>query len=166
MKHHLTISACIAAGIATIALIGCTDIDTSKGDFSKDVSVHSGSTVLPLAPSDPIVTDVESWIRKSEPKWKRTYTTYAPDLVIRNSHFTLNLHDEVAVLNFKPDPSKEKWVQVEREYDRKNVSFIESLRVRIGQAKQAGTGQPGIAPESESSRNENLNPESKPHSGK
>lgn len=136
MKQILTISACIAICISVIAIVGCTEVDTSMGDFSKNISLRSGDTVLQLAPSDPILSEVERWIRDPELKWKRTYTTYAPSLVMRNSNFSLNLLDRVAVLNFKPDPSKEEWVQVQREYTPKDISVFDSLRAKIKDAQQ------------------------------
>jgi hypothetical protein len=137
MKQLLTVFPRIAIGMSVIALVGCADVDTSKGDFSKDVSVQSGTSVLPLAPSDSIISDVERWIREPEPKWKRTYTTYAPGLVMRNSTFSLNLLDGVAVLNFKPDPSKEEWVQVQRESTAKDIPAFDGLRAKVEEAEQA-----------------------------
>ncbi len=150
MKHFLTLFAFIAVTIAAFTVNGCRGVDTSKADFSKDVSIHSGDMVLPLMPTDPVATDIASWIRGPEPEWKRTYTTYAPKLVFRSAHFTLNLLDEVAVLNYKPDPTIEKWIQVEREYEAKDIPSLEGLLGSIKEAQQAGAGQPATRPESKS----------------
>jgi hypothetical protein len=159
MKPFLTLFAFMAVTIVAFTVIGCRDVDTSKADFSKDVSIHSGDTVLPLMPNDPVATDIARWIRGPEREWKRTYTTYAPKLVIRNAHFTLNLLGEVAVLNYKPDPTKEKWIQVEREYEAKDIPSLEGLLARIKEAQQGGTGQPATRPESDSEGGDKPQPE-------
>jgi hypothetical protein len=143
MKHLFPISAFVALSIVVFTIIGCTDVDTSKIEFSKDVTVHSGDTVLPLIPSDSITTDIERWTRDPKAKWKRTYTTYAPKLVIRNEHFTLNFLEEISVLNFKPDPTKDKWIQVERAYEPKDIPSLGSLHAKIKEAQQVGSSNGG-----------------------
>jgi hypothetical protein len=159
MKNFLTFFAFIAVTIAAFTVNGCSGVDTSKADFSKDVSIHFGDMVLPLMPTDPVATDIASWIRGPEPEWKRTYTTYAPKLVFRSPHFTLNILDEVAVLNYKPEPTKEKWIQVESEYEAIDIPSLKGLIERIREAQQAGTGQPDTRSQATSESSDKPQPE-------
>lgn len=139
----LLITLCGIMVVASIAMFffGCRKVDTSHGNFTHGVSVRFGETSVSIDAQDSVLVDVVRWIRSSEPCWKVSFSTYMPKLVVRNEQFSLNFLENSAVLSFKPEPSKSQWIQVIREYSPKELSFLEPLRAKIQQTKQADAGK-------------------------
>ena len=140
MKHLFAIFGIITVASIALLFVGCREVDTSKVDFTHDVSAHLGRTSLAIDPHDPVLSDLARWAKTSEPRWRRSITTYAPKLLVRNAHYSLNFIDGLAVLNFQPDPAKSKWIQIEREYNENELQVIEHLCTKIKQAEQADAG--------------------------
>ena len=111
--------------------VSCSSIKTSEGDFTGAVSISEGSSTMHLTKDDVIVAEIDTWIRTAEPKWERSLKTYAPMTILRNEHYNLNFTHDLAVLNFKPDPTKSQWIQVERHYQMIDIPALENLRTKL-----------------------------------
>lgn len=145
MKRLLATSGAIAVlGIASVFVVW-RDVDTSKVDFRRDVSAQLGHTTIAIDSDDPVLSEVQRWIQASDPRWRRSFTSYAPKLIMSNAHFSLNLLDHSAVLNFQPDPSKANWIQVVRECDTSEIAAIQRLRAKIEEVEQGVGGYGGQA---------------------
>lgn len=136
MKIFVAISGVIAALMVVIVFVSCRVVDPSKADFGRDVSAQLGDTTILIHPDEPLLSEIRQWIQTPSPSWKRSITTYAPNLIIRNSRFTLNLLDHVAVLHFQPDPSIDKWIQAVRNCNTMEIRAIQALRAKIKDVEQ------------------------------
>jgi hypothetical protein len=160
MKRLVAICGVIAVLSFTLVLVCCRDVDTSKADFTRDVFARLGNRTIPIDSMDPILSEMREWIQAPEPSWKLSLTTYAPDLIIHNTHYSLNLLNHTAVLNFQPDPPKPNWIQVVRACNTSEIGAFQRLRVRIKQAEQGVAPQSSTRSESHSGGGDNPQPES------
>ena len=142
MKTTLDIIRNILALAFAGLLVGCADVDTTGGDFTSGVSLQHKDTTIEVPQNDPAITNIESWIKSPNPPWRRSFTTYVPKLMLRNSNFNLNFFDGLAVLNFQPDLSKPEWTQVEREYNLADIPSLEVLRARIEEQNKSEMATP------------------------
>ena len=115
--------------ILGVLCCGCSKVDLTRGDFAPPYSVRIGgfSQELTLQPADPLTASVQKWIQTNSSGWSKSMLTYAPGVVVRNDHFSLNFLEGAAVLNFKLDSKKNKWVQVVKDCELDGLAFLAEL---------------------------------------
>ena len=131
MKRIFTISGITILSGLILTLFSCRNVDVSDLNFNEDISLEWKNLSTPIRSSDPIILELKQWVQTDSPSWKRSYTSYSPGIVVRNSDFSINFIGKTAVLNFKADTSGTKWVQVERKYDSDKLQLVQDIQAKI-----------------------------------
>ncbi|WP_020467671.1 hypothetical protein [Singulisphaera acidiphila] len=75
---------------------------------------------------------INSLLDKHRGRWKRSWITYAPAVVVNSDDFILNIHRNLLILNYRKKNSSDTFTQVvseltEKEFDHTSKSILESL---------------------------------------
>lgn len=124
--------------ILTIVICGCKSVDLSRGDFAPPYTASIGELEPELVITEGSILhqDIVQWIRENQAGWERSMITYAPNVMIRNDNMNLNFGDGGVILNFNVNPKKDKWIQIKKDCNIKDLKFINKIKLKLRKNKE------------------------------
>jgi hypothetical protein len=114
------------SGFVLIALVGCAmaywgcsmTSPNPKLDLAHDLhfDVYDAGKITrsgSLAADSPVKTKLNKLIGDETVKWRKSYITFAPRIVIKAEKFSITLQQSKIIVNY--EDGNEKWTQVTRE---------------------------------------------------
>lgn len=94
---------------AILLLCGCQNINTSKITPPYKASLYTrGKEIktIDIPANSDIEKQITSFLKNNQTRWKPSFVTYAPGLMVYGDNFKLLLDDVGPVLNYCPEKNK------------------------------------------------------------